>query len=165
VQALIPGTQTVSVISQGNDANAHSDLVTALNAGQSLVNFAGHGSDEVWADGLLSSSDVGLLTNGSQTPFLISMTCLNGYFQDVYTVSLAKSIVLAPSGGAVAAWASSGLTDSAGQSTLNQAMVSALYGGQSLTIGEAAAAAKKAVSNLDIRRTWILLGDPATKLQ
>jgi len=165
VQALIPTTQTVTLISQGGDRNAHSDLITALNAGQSLVNFAGHGSNEVWASALLSSSDVAALTNGSQTPFLISMTCLNGYFQDVYTVSLAKAIMLAPSGGAVAAWASSGLTDSSGQSILDQAMVSALYGSQSLTIGEAAAAAKKAVSNLDIRRTWILLGDPATKLQ
>ena len=165
VQALIPTTQTVTLISQGGDPNAHSDLITALNAGQSLVNFAGHGSNEVWAGELLSSSDVAGLTNGSQTPFLISMTCLNGYFQDIYTVSLAKAIMLAPSGGAVAAWASSGLTDSPGQSILNQAMVSGLYGGQSLTIGEAAAAAKKAVSNLDIRRTWILLGDPATKVQ
>ena len=73
--------------------------------------------------------------------------------------------MLAPSGGAVAAWASSGLTDSSGQSNLDQTMVSALYGGQSLTLGEAAAAAKRAVSNLDIRRTWILLGDPATKMQ
>ena len=165
VQAMIPSTQTVSVISQGNDPNAHSDLITALNAGPSLVNFAGHGSDEVWAGELLSSSDVATLTNGSQTPFVISMTCLNGYFQDVYTVSLAKAIMLAPSGGAVAAWASSGLTDSSGQSILDQAMVSALYGSQSLTVGEAAAAAKRAVTNLDIRRTWILLGDPATKLQ
>jgi len=165
VQSLIPGTETVSVISQGSDANAHGDLITALNAGQSLVNFVGHGSDELWAGGLLSSKDVAVLTNGSQTPFLISMTCLNGYFQDVYTVSLAKAIVLAPSGGAVAAWASSGLTDSAGQSILNQAMVSELYGSKSLTIGEAAGFAKRAVRNLDIRRTWILLGDPATKLQ
>jgi hypothetical protein len=165
VQAMIPSTQTVSVISQGSDPNAHGDLITALNAGQSLINFAGHGSDEVWAGELLSSSDVAALTNGSQTPFVISMTCLNGYFQDVYTVSLAKAIMLAPSGGAVAAWASSGLTDSSGQSILDQSMVSALYSGQSLTIGEASAAAKRAVTNLDIRRTWILLGDPATKLQ
>jgi hypothetical protein len=44
-------------------------------------------------------------------------------------------------------------------------MVSALYGSQSLTIGEAAAVAKRAVTDLDIRRTWVLLGDPATKLQ
>ena len=143
----------------------NTDLVTALNTGQSLVNFVGHGSDQVWAGELLSSSDVDALTNGSQTPFVISMTCLNGYFHDIYTVSLAKAFMLAPSGGAVAAWASSGLTDSSGQSNLDQTMVSALYGGQSLTLGEAVAAAKRAVSNLDIRRTWILLGDPATKMQ
>ena len=165
VRALIPGTQTVAVISQGNDSDAHGDLITALNAGQSLVDYAGHGSDEVWAGGLLSSSDVAAMTNGSQTPFLISMTCMNGYFQDVYTVSLAKAIVLAPAGGAVAAWASSGLTDSAAQSILNLAMVSELYPNKLRTIGEAAAAAKRAVRTLDIRRTWILLGDPATKLQ
>ena len=73
--------------------------------------------------------------------------------------------MLAPSGGAVVAWGSSGLTDSSGQSILDQAMVSALYGNRSLTVGEAAAAAKRAVTNLDIRQTWILLGDPATKLQ
>ena len=165
VRAQIPRTQTVSVISQGNDPDAHSNLVTALNAGQSLVNFVGHGSDEVWAGELLSSSDVAALTNGSQTPFVILMTCLNGYFHDIYAVSLAKAFVLAPSGGAVAAWGSSGLTDSSGQSILDQAMVSALYGNRSLTVGEAAAAAKRAVTNLDIRQTWILLGDPATKLQ
>ena len=165
VRARIPRTQTVSVILQGNDPDAHNNLVTALNAGQSLVNFVGHGSDEVWAGELLSSTDVAALTNGPQTPFVISMTCLNGYFHDIYTVSLAKAFMLAPSGGAVAAWASSGLTDSSGQSNLDQTMVSALYGGQSLTLGEAAAAAKRAVGDLDIRRTWILLGDPATKLQ
>jgi len=44
-------------------------------------------------------------------------------------------------------------------------MVSALYGRQSLTLGEAAIVAKQAVSDRDVRRTWILLGDPATKLQ
>jgi hypothetical protein len=40
-----------------------------------------------------------------------------------------------------------------------------LYSGQSLTLGQAAAAAKAAVTDMDVRRTWILFGDPATKLQ
>jgi hypothetical protein len=44
-------------------------------------------------------------------------------------------------------------------------MISALVGSPALTIGEAAAAAKKAVSDTDVRRTWILFGDPATKLR
>jgi hypothetical protein len=62
-------------------------------------------------------------------------------------------------------WASSGLTDASPQSDLDQAMVLALYGSQPMTIGEAAVAAKKATTDTDVRRTWILFGDPAMKLR
>jgi hypothetical protein len=40
-----------------------------------------------------------------------------------------------------------------------------LFNGQSLTLGEAVAKAKAAVSDMNVRRTWILLGDPATRLK
>lgn len=38
-----------------------------------------------------------------------------------------------------------------------------IFGGIQV-VGEAAMIAKKAVSDLDVRRTWILFGDPAMKL-
>jgi hypothetical protein len=119
----------------------------------------------VWADGLLSSEEVAGLTNGNAAPFVLSMTCLNGYFQDVYTYPLAKALLAAPNGGAVAVWASSGLTDASPQSNIDQAMVKALYGASGTTIGQAARAAKSLTTDLDVRRTWILFGDPAMKLQ
>ena len=93
------------------------------------------------------------------------MTCLNGYFQDLYTTSLARALLSAPVGGAAAVWASSGLTDASPQSNLNQSMIQSLYGARSLTIGEAAAAAKMGTLDPDVRRTWILFGDPAMKLE
>jgi hypothetical protein len=40
-----------------------------------------------------------------------------------------------------------------------------LFNGQRLTIGEVMMRAKAAVSNGDVRRTWILLGDPTTRLR
>jgi hypothetical protein len=92
------------------------------------------------------------------------MTCLNGFFQDVYGTALAKALIEAPGGGALAVWASSGLTDSGSQAAMNQALIKALFGTQPVTIGEAAATAKTAAGNLDARRTWILFGDPATRL-
>jgi hypothetical protein len=110
-------------------------------------------------------TDADGLTNGSKVPFVVSMTCLNGYFQDVYGTALAKALIEAPGGGALAVWASSGLTDSGTQAVLNQALVKALFGTQPMTLGEAAATAKTAVSDLDVRRTWILFGDPATMLK
>lgn len=44
-------------------------------------------------------------------PVYFLMDCLNGFFQDVYTESLAESLLPAPHGGAVGVWASSGLTN------------------------------------------------------
>ena len=83
----------------------------------------------------------------------------------VYSVSLAEAVLTAPGGGAVGVWASSGLTDSAPQTALNQAMISALYGGASITVGEAALVAKAAVSDADVRSTWILFGDPSMRIR
>ncbi len=164
VQASLPRSMAVAQVQDG-DSNARANLLKALNAGVALVNYTGHGSSEVWADGLFSSTDAAALTNGAALPFVVSMTCLNGYFEDVYTESLAKALMKAPGGGAIAVWASSGLTSSPAQSTLNTALLSALFGASPLTLGEAAAAAKAATADIDIRRTWILFGDPATRLQ
>jgi hypothetical protein len=51
------------------------------------------------------------------------MDCLNGFFHDVYTESLAESLVLAKEGGAVAGWASSGLTEAEPQAAMDQNLV------------------------------------------
>jgi len=164
VQGLLPGTLSVSQLAQSTDPNANADLLAFIDAGQALVNYVGHGSNEIWAGGLLDSSDVATLANGMRAPLLLSMTCLNGFFQDLYTDALGKAMLQTANGGAVAVWASSGLTDATPQSNLNQAMIKALYQSPPLTIGEAAAAAKAATTDMDVRRTWNLLGDPATYL-
>ena len=93
------------------------------------------------------------------------MTCLNGHFHDVYTESLAEAFLKAKHGGAVAVWASSGLTEPGKQVVLNQELIRLLVNGESLTLGEAVGRAKAAVQDPDIRRTWILFGDPATRLR
>jgi Peptidase family C25 len=165
VKALLPGDLSVSEIFRGS-SSANGDLLNGLNVqGQAMVNYVGHGSEQVWAGGLLNSTDADGMTNGSMVPFVVAMTCLNGYFQDVYGTALAKALIEAPGGGALAVWASSGLTDSGSQAAMNQALIKALFGTQPMTIGEAAATAKAVVSDLDVRRTWILFGDPATMLK
>jgi hypothetical protein len=44
-------------------------------------------------------------------------------------------------------------------------MIRALYGTPGITVGEAAMAAKRAVSDPDVQKTWTLFGDPAMKLR
>jgi hypothetical protein len=93
------------------------------------------------------------------------MTCLNGFFQDPYSESMAEAFLKAEWGGAVAVWASSGLTDPAGQVPMNKELIQLLFNGQGLTIGEAIMVAKRATADSDIRRTWILFGDPTLRLR
>ena len=93
------------------------------------------------------------------------MDCLNGFFHDVYTQSLAESLMLAPNGGAVAVWASSGLTDPTPQVTLNQGALSIQFSHPSLAVGDVIRLSKAGVNNSDVRQTWIFFGDPAMHLK
>jgi len=165
VAELIPGSMTVNEIFRGRNATAKSDLLDLLNQGQLLVNYFGHGSTQIWKGNLLTYSDVWSLTNSPNLPFFVSTTCLNGFFQDPYSESLAEALLKAEFGGAVAVWTSSGLTDPEEQVPLNEELITLLFNGEGLTIGEAVMRAKQAVSDRDIRRTWILFGDPTLRLK
>jgi hypothetical protein len=112
---------------------------------------------------MLTSEDAEGLTNRG-LPFFISMTCLNGYFQDPYSETLGEALLKAKGGGAIAVWTSSGLTEPDKQAVMNKELIRLLFGRELLTLGEATAKAKQVVSDHDIRRTWILFGDPTTRL-
>src|SRR2546426_6243439 len=105
-------------------------------------------------------------SNGPRLPFVAAMTCLNGFFHSLFPEeSLAEALVRAPNGGAIAVWASSSLTSPGGQSAMDRELFRLLFTGAYPTLGEAVAAAKKATGDIDVRRSWILFGDPAIRLK
>ena len=165
IENLLPQGMTVSKIFRGQNPTARSDLLASLNQGQLLVDYIGHGSAEIWKGGLFSSSDALNLTNFPYLPFLVSMTCLNGYFHDLQVNNLAEALLKAEQGGAVAVWTSSGLTDPAGQVVMNGTLILLLFNGQGLTLGEITVGAKEGISDPDIRKTWILFGDPTMRIR
>ncbi|MHB8882566.1 MAG: C25 family cysteine peptidase [Thermodesulfovibrionales bacterium] len=146
-------------------AAAGQAILNSINEGALLVNYMGHGSEDTWGGDLFTAASAETLTNGLRLPFFINMTCWNGWFPNLYTVTLAETLLNSAQGGAVAVWASSGLTEPDRQLIMNKELMRLLFDGRELTIGEAAAAAKAAVNNMDVRRTWILFGDPATRLK
>ncbi len=171
LRALIPSGISVQEIHRGgtDGATAKQELIDSINHGPQLVNYAGHGSVDLWGAGLLTAADASALSNSQPLPVFVSMTCLNGYFVDPVLESLAEALLNDPQGGAVAAWASSGLTDPEWQFLMDQALFQRLFttssSGQSLTLGEVMVQAKAAVPDRDIRRTWILFGDPSMRLK
>lgn len=166
LRGLIPAPVEVSELMRGqlDAASARAQLLAALAAGPRVVNYSGHGSLDVWRGNLLTNADALGSSNGERLSVFVMMTCLNGYFHDPALDSLAESLLKAERGGAVAVWASSGMTQPAGQTVMNQAFYRLLFG-SSVTLGEAAMRAKAATGDRDIRRTWILFGDPTMRLR
>ena len=150
---------------QTDDETARTAVLGSINEGKLMINFIGHGSVLIWQGNLLTSEDSQHLINGLRSPFFVNMTCLNGFFQAPYADSLAEALLKADQGGAIAVWASSGLTDPEWQVPMNKELIRLLFNGQGLPLGEATARAKAATSDQDMRRTWILFGDPTTKLK
>jgi len=141
-------------------------IVQAINSGQLLVDYSGHGSEDIWSrEGIFSGADASALTNGARLPVFVMMTCLNGLFDDLYVESLAETLLKAPQGGAVAVWASSALTEPDGQMPMNEALFQLLFHGPPTTLGDAVAQAKAATQDGEVRRTWILFGDPTMRLR
>ncbi|HZS44205.1 MAG TPA: C25 family cysteine peptidase [Blastocatellia bacterium] len=154
---------TVDIFRQQSDAKTQ--LVAQLMLGQRVFNYAGHGSVNLWRGNLLTDDDVQALSTGKASPLIVSMTCLNGYFQDPRLASLGEELLKVNQGGAVSIWASSGMTDPGNQSTMNQEFFKQLFGNFDITIGDAIKKAKASEMDSDIRRTWIFFGDPTMKLK
>jgi uncharacterized repeat protein (TIGR01451 family) len=168
VQNLLPQTVTATDVFAGTlgTATARQNIVDGINSGQLLVNYNGHGSVEVWSGGgLFNDTQAAALTNGNKLPLFVIMNCLNGFFHDVYTQSMAEALMLAPNGGAVAVWASSGLTAPDPQFAMNRTLAQDLFSTSTLALGDAVLAAKSSISDQDVRKTFILFGDPAMRLQ
>jgi len=166
IRGLMPSSLKAIQINRGrlDPSAAKAELIASINRGQKLVNYIGHGSLNQWKGDLLTNDDALALTNGGRLPLFVMMTCLNGYHQDAAMDSLGESLLKAQRGGAVAVWASSGMTSPESQQAVNRDFYGLLFG-QKLTLGEAVMRAKSGATNTDVRRTWVLLGDPAMRIK
>jgi gingipain R len=65
------------------DPSANATAVAAaVNDGASIINYCGHGSMTSWVSSGFSNNHVNMLTNEDRLPFIISVACVNGAFDD-----------------------------------------------------------------------------------
>jgi hypothetical protein len=168
VQVGLPATMEISDIFVDNVgvSSARGQIANSINAGQALVNYLGHGSEEQWAGpDIFDENTVSSLTNGSQLPVFLVMDCLNGFFQDVYAQPLGVSLILAPNGGGAAVLASSGLNQPTPQTNLDAMVVQSMFSANGIPLGDAIVKAKSNIADPDVRRTFVLFGDPAMRVK
>jgi len=160
---IVPAPYVANRISFAGAANPTGDVINAFNNGSLITNYIGHGSIEIWSHYVFSSQAAQSLTNGDKLPFVVTMNCLNGYFNDVWAIGLAEALVNNPSGGAIGAWASSALSSPDEQLRVNLELYRQIFGTPQ-PIGDAVLKAKRTTADRDVRMTWILFGDPTLRL-
>ena len=165
--ALVPTSYGLASVLTGQigGSAARQAIVDGFNTGAAVVNYTGHGFEQAWSSqNIFTTGTVPTLTNASQLPFVVSIGCLTGYFQDPTAVSLAAAALTAPNGGAVAVWASSALTSLPGETAIDQQLFANLFNGSRPALGDAVAQAKSATTDQDVRKSYIFFGDPTMKL-
>ena len=115
----------------------------------------------------MTTADAAALTNRASLSLFVMMTCMNGDFHDPSVVSLSEALLKNENGGAVAVWTSTGMTVPTSQSMINEELFRNVFDkvARVATVGEAILKAKAATGDRDVQRTWVLLGDPTTRLK
>ena len=146
-------------------------VIDGFNDGASIVNYIGHGGGGRWASSrMLDFKDPEQnLTNITQLPFVISMTCYTGSFDGTKN-SLAEELLRSENGGAIAVIGATSIGLLDGDFALNLEIFDVIFNDQTHNIGAIVAQAKtqfliNASEFLDLAEVFTLFGDPATNLR
>ena len=146
-------------------------VIDGFNDGASIVNYIGHGGGGRWASSrMLDFADPQQnLTNISQLPLVISMTCYTGSFDEDIN-SLAEELLRSENGGAVAVIGATSIGLLDGDYYLNAEIFDVIFNQQIRNFGAILAQAKtQFLTNtprfLDLAEVFTLFGDPATDLK
>ena len=126
-------------------------------------------------DKLFAVDQISQLNNAGKLPFIASMTCMDGYYiypkaGTIDYSSLAESMVLASGKGAIASFSPTGWGLATGHDALDSGLFDAIFHDYVTDLGSATTLAKLYMyassggDYEDLVQTYLLFGDPATKL-
>ncbi|MBK9165396.1 MAG: hypothetical protein IPM21_16100 [Acidobacteria bacterium] len=170
----LPQSMTATFVGKP-DVDSVASLISAMNNGPYVVNYAGHGSTGAWSGSPVWFSVFNVnCTNGAtqcvsnvdNESLYLMLTCLNGYFVQTTSDSLAESLLFLEDRGAVASWASTGLTTADVQEIMGQRFYQKVTEGTIPRIGDLIVDAKSIIpGGTDVRLSWALFGDPMLRVR
>ncbi len=170
---LTPGGMSATHI-KAKSGGTTQDVSTALNAGQTLCNYSGHGITTEWQGPVFKTLNVNALSNTAQYPFVISNACWTGKydFESIgnETPCLGEAWIRASQKGAFAFLGASHETFWEEDDLMERNMYRARFEDQAYSIGAMQLEGLMAVYSSQSTRKEIyfdiynLLGDPSTML-
>jgi hypothetical protein len=146
---------------------ARARLFAAWNAGAVTTSYFGHGSPEVWSNSLLLTTDDLAQLAESKPTVVFTWACQAQLYNVIYpAATINESLLLLPTGGALATFGPAGVSAPAAQRPLYAAFYENLSTGEKMSLGEAIRRAKAtAIAGNPGSRPAVegynLLGDPA----
>ena len=149
-------------------ASARSALLSGLASAPAVTHYFGHGGPEIWADEqVLTVDDVPSLFELPESVFF-QWACETQYFPYFYGQSLGEALMLQPTGGALASFGPSGISDSETQALFYKLLYAELAN-RRITLGEAIRRAKGEALRISpetrsVVEGFNLIGDPSITL-
>jgi hypothetical protein len=147
---------------------ARQALAEKLEFGAFIMNYFGHANTVALADeNLWQISDVAAMTNGDRLPILMGMTCLAGRHELPGIEAISEAMVTKSDGGAIAAWAPTGMALNNLSRILAEEFFRAVFIDNERVLGDAILTAMAAykerypLGNPYMLDIYTLIGDPA----
>jgi len=146
-------------------------IIEELSKGALLIQYSGHGSPNVWAHEIIFDNyAIKKLDNTDKLPFVIVLSCYNGYFDRPGEPSMAETFLRLPNAGSIGMFSATRLTFGTGNEALNKILFDEIFRRDMRTLGEICFSAKvetmvkEGISQLEMMQDYTLFGDPATQL-
>ncbi|MDZ7722028.1 MAG: C25 family cysteine peptidase [candidate division KSB1 bacterium] len=173
---LVPDVYQVSALyakDMLDETSARAALLNALNQGQLIVNYIGHGSRVSWAaqPRLFHITDIPNLQNNAKMPLVMTQSCINGYFihPDPEQSAMGEVFMTAGHRGAIAVYTGAGYAYLSPLRTLTDRFYQALLR-ESIAMPAAAATLARAEllsrhpEKWDHALFYMFFGDPALQM-
>ncbi|MCK4255333.1 hypothetical protein KAX35_00475, partial [candidate division WOR-3 bacterium] len=137
------------------------DVMNIFNTGCSMLAFIGHGAAGRWTGGpFFTKEDILRLGNLTRLPFVYTVSCYEGVFDEPGANSIGEGLVIAPNGGAVAHFGTGGLMYLSSV-VLGRSMLTYLFDEHINTLGALTSLARLHYSR---GKQYNLLGDPLAEI-
>ena len=146
-------------------------IIEALGEGAVLAQYAGHGGRTVWAHEIIFDNiSVDQVAETDRIPFMLVLSCYNGYFDEPGQPSMAEQLLRKERGGIIGMLSATRLTYASGNDALNRIIFDMLFKRNVRQLGPLSFDSKtellitEGTGQIDVMLEYTLFGDPALQI-
>ncbi len=150
---------------------AKDKIIEALGEGAVLAQYAGHGGRIVWAhEAIFDNASVDEVEETEKIPFMLVLSCYNGYFDKPGEPSMAEKLLRKERGGIIGMLSATRLTYGSGNDALNRIIFDMLFKRSVRQLGPLSFDSKvellmtEGTGQIDVMMEYTLFGDPALQI-